>query len=210
MSSRGERLRVAEELLMRARHIIKESPAVANGPAIRQLVWLHDVEKLPAALEGERDGGGPFAGINILTDERVPDGCVGILHDGELEVFRLSDGEKVASDDAPERDRAVESSPTPEADKWHKTDPSKPGNRELDVCGDYCGAHHIGGTTWRFGSGDDCADPAYGTATLDGIREARFVVAAIDNAVRESCRVAATRADHQEDTTATPVAQEER
>lgn len=50
---------------------------------------------LAAALEGERDGGGPFAGINILTDERVPDGCVGILHDGELKVFRLSDGEKV-------------------------------------------------------------------------------------------------------------------
>ena len=51
----------------------------------------------------------------------------------------------------------------------------------------------IGGTTWRFGPGDLCADPQYGSATLAdhgqmhiGAHLARFIVAAIDNAIKES------------------------
>lgn len=60
------------------------------------------------------------------------------------------------------------------------------GNRELDIEGSFCGAHHIGGMTWRFGSGDYCHDPEYGAGTLDDSRTARFIVAVIDNAIREA------------------------
>ncbi|MBS3928028.1 MAG: hypothetical protein KGZ65_06150 [Sphingomonadales bacterium] len=68
-----------------------------------------------------------------------------------------------------------------------------PESRELDVEGDHFAAHHIGGTTWRFGSGDEALDDRVGTITLAprgyvncGLANARWIVHALDQVKQQA------------------------
>lgn len=68
-----------------------------------------------------------------------------------------------------------------------------PESEALHVEGDYFAAHHIGGTTWRFGSGDEAKDDLVGTITLAphgattyGLANARWIVDALDGVKAKS------------------------
>ena len=63
-----------------------------------------------------------------------------------------------------------------------------PESEALHVEGSYFAAHHIGGTTWRFGSGDEAKDDQLGVITLaphgyhqEARSMAEWIVSALDS-----------------------------